>query len=139
MRHSTAHHRPPANLLLRRRSFAVEAGPTWFDRLKGGLDLEEALGSNWLNKIGIVLVVLGVASFLAYQLRQVGPLGKVLVGVLVSLTLLVGGIFLERKKGYRILGRAGIGGGWALTFFTAYAMYHVRRRASSPRRRLTCC
>ncbi len=106
-------------------SFDVQPGPSWFDKLKGGLDLEEALGSNWLNKIGIVLVVLGVASFLAYQLRQVGPVGKVLVGVLVSLTLLAGGIFLERKPGYRILGRAGIGGGWALTFFTAYAMYHV--------------
>jgi uncharacterized membrane protein len=106
-------------------SFDVQPGPSWFDKLKGGLDLEEALGSNWLNKIGIVLVVLGVASFLAYQLRQVGPMGKVLVGVLVSMTLLVGGIFLERKPGYRILGRAGIGGGWALTFFTAYAMYHV--------------
>jgi len=106
-------------------SVAVEAGPTWFEKLKGGLDIEEALGANWLNKIGIVLVVLGVASFLAYQLRQVGPAGKVLVGVLVSLTLLGGGIFLERKPGYRILGRAGIGGGWALCFFTAYAMYHV--------------
>jgi uncharacterized membrane protein len=107
-------------------SFAVEAGPSWFERLKGGLDIEEALGANWLNKIGIVILVFGVAFFLAYQLRQIGPLGKVLVGMSVSLALLGGGIFLERKPGYRILGRAGIGGGWALTFFTTYAMYHVQ-------------
>lgn len=106
-------------------TFAVEIGPTLFERLKGGLDLEEALGANWLNKIGIVILVIGVALFLAYQLRQVGPAGKVLVGVLVSGTLLLGGVFMERKPGYRILGRAGIGGGWALAFFTAYAMYHV--------------
>ena len=105
--------------------FAVELGPTLFERLKGGLDLEEALGANWLNKIGIVILVIGVALFLAYQLRQVGPAGKVLVGVLVSAALLLGGIFMERKGRYRILGRAGIGGGWALAFFTAYAMYHV--------------
>ena len=102
------------------------AGPSLFERLKGGLDIEQALGGNWLNKIGIILLVLGVASFLAYQLRQVGPAGKVLVGVLVSAALLGGGIFLERKPGYRILGRAGIGGGWALAFFTTYAMYHVQ-------------
>lgn len=102
-----------------------ETSPTLFERLKGGLDLEEAMGTNWLNKIGIVILVFGVAFFLAYQLRQVGPAGKVLVGVLVSGALLGGGIFLERKPGYRILGRAGIGGGWALGFFTAYAMYHV--------------
>ncbi len=107
-------------------SFAVEAGPSWFDRLKGGLDIEEALGTNWLNKIGIVLLVLGVAYFLGKQLGQMGPAGKVLVGFLVSFTLLGGGIFLERKPGYRILGRAGIGGGWALTFFVTYAMYHVQ-------------
>jgi uncharacterized membrane protein len=101
-------------------------GPSLFERLKGGLDIEQALGGNWLNKIGIILLVLGVASFLAYQLRQVGPAGKVLVGVLVSAVLLGGGIFLERKPGYRILGRGGIGGGWALAFFTTYAMYHVQ-------------
>lgn len=106
-------------------TFSTEASLTWFEKLKGGLDIEEALDANWLNKIGIVILVLGVAFFLAYQLRQVGPAGKVLVGVLVSLTLLGGGIFLERKAGYRFLGRAGIGGGWALCFFTAYAMYHV--------------
>ena len=105
--------------------FATDSGSSWFERLKGGLDIEEALGANWLNKIGVVILVFGVAFFLAYQLRQVGPLGKVLVGLSVSLALLGGGILLERKPGYRILGRAGIGGGWALTFFTTYAMYHV--------------
>jgi uncharacterized membrane protein len=87
--------------------------------------LEEKLGANWLNKLGIVILVFGVAFFLAYQLRTLGPLGKIVVGFAVSGTLLVGGLFLERRDKYRILARAGIGGGWALTFFTAYAMYHV--------------
>lgn len=101
------------------------AASGWFDSVKGGLNFEEALGANWLNKIGIVILVFGVAFFLAYQLRQVGPAGKVLVGALVSAALLGGGIFLERKPGYTIIGRAGIGGGWALAFFVAYATYHV--------------
>ncbi|HZD33381.1 MAG TPA: DUF2339 domain-containing protein, partial [Candidatus Angelobacter sp.] len=107
------------------QSMTPELEPTLLDRLKGGLDLEEAMGANWLNKIGIVILVIGVALFLAYQLRQVGPAGKVLVGVLVSAALLGSGIWMERKPGYRVLGRAGIGGGWALAFFTSYAMYHV--------------
>jgi hypothetical protein len=106
-------------------SFMQPATSGWFDSVKEGFNLEEALGANWLNKIGIVILVFGVAFFLAYQLRQVGPAGKVLVGVLVSAVLLGGGIFLERKKGFAILGRAGIGGGWALAFFVAYATYHV--------------
>jgi hypothetical protein len=58
--------------------FAAQPQPTFFDKLKGGLYLEEALGANWLNTIGIVILVIGVALFLAYQLRQVGPAGKVL-------------------------------------------------------------
>lgn len=114
--------------LLRERSAPSFAGveqPTWFDRLKGGFDLEEALGTNWLNKIGIVILVLGIAFFLAYQLREMGPAGKVAVGFIVSATLLGGGILLERRRGYELLARAGMGGGWALTFFTTYAMYHV--------------
>jgi len=106
-------------------SFAKPAASGWFDSLKGGFNLEEALGANWLNKIGIVILVFGVAFFLAYQLRQVGPAGKVLVGALVSAALLGAGIFLERKPGFAIIGRAGIGGGWALAFFVAYATYHV--------------
>jgi len=87
--------------------------------------LEEKLGANWLNKLGIVILVFGVAFFLAYQLRTLGPLGKIVVGFAVSATLLIGGLLLERRNTYRIFARAGIGGGWALTFFTTYAMYHV--------------
>jgi uncharacterized membrane protein len=87
--------------------------------------LEEKLGANWLNKLGIVILVIGVTFFLAYQLRTLGPLGKTAVGYLVSMTLLVGGLLLERRKRYQVFARAGIGGGWALTFFVTYAMYHV--------------
>jgi hypothetical protein len=43
----------------------------------------------------------------------------------VSFVLLAGGMWLERKPTYRIFARGGIGGGWALAFFTSYAMYHV--------------
>ncbi len=48
----------------------------WFDSVKEGFNLEEALGANWLNKVGIVILVVGIAIFLAYQLRQVGTCGK---------------------------------------------------------------
>jgi len=102
-----------------------ETGPTIFDRFRSSLDIEEMLGTDWLNKVGIVLVVLGVAFFLAYQLKTMGPAGKVLVGFVTSAVLLGAGIWFERGDRYRILARAGIGGGWALLFFTTYAMYHV--------------
>jgi len=99
--------------------------PSLFDRFKSSLDIEEMLGTDWLNKLGIILLVLGVAFFLAYQLRTMGPAGKVLVGLVTGGVLLGAGIWIERRDRYRILARAGIGGGWALLFFTTYAMYHV--------------
>jgi uncharacterized membrane protein len=95
------------------------------DQVKSSHNLEETLGTNWLNKLGIVILVLGVAFFLAYELKTLGPAGKILVGFATSAVLLGAGIWFERKDVYRILARAGIGGGWALLFFTTYAMYHV--------------
>jgi len=92
---------------------------------KHSLSLEERLGANWLNKLGIIILVIGVTFFLAYQLRTLGPLGKTVVGYVISVMLLVGCLLLERRKKYQIFARAGIGGGWALTFFVTYAMYHV--------------
>ena len=90
-----------------------------------GFSLEQRLGANWLNKLGIAILVIGLAFFLAYKLQTWGPGGKVLCGYCTSLALLAGGVWLERKETYRIFARGGIGGGWALTFFTTYAMYHV--------------
>jgi uncharacterized membrane protein len=88
-------------------------------------NMEEVLGTNWLNKIGMIILVIGVALFLAYEMRAVGPAGKVLVGFMVSAAFLGAGIFFERREQWRILARAGMGGGWALLYFTTYAMNHI--------------
>lgn len=89
------------------------------------LNLEETLGTNWLNKIGIIILVIGVALFLAYEVRELGPLGKVLVGYVVCAAMLGCGLLFEGREQWRILARAGIAGGWALLYFTTYALYHV--------------
>ena len=96
-----------------------------FDRLHLSLNFEELLGTNWLSKIGASILVLGIAFFLAWQLREVGPAGKVLVGWLTGGALLGAGIFFERKERYRIVARAGVAAGWALLFLTSYAMHHI--------------
>lgn len=96
------------------------------ERMKSVFALEEVLGTNWLNKLGVVILVLGLALFGIYELGQLGAAGKVGLLIVVGAGLLGGGIYLERKERYQILGRAGIGGGWALLFFTTYAMHHVQ-------------
>lgn len=94
-------------------------------RFFGG-ELEETLGTNWLNKLGIIILVIGIALFIGYQLRTLGPAGKDMVGLVVAVAMLGAGIRYERREQWKILARAGIGGGWALAFFVAYAMRHVQ-------------
>ncbi|HEX7893830.1 MAG TPA: DUF2339 domain-containing protein, partial [Terriglobales bacterium] len=94
-------------------------------RIKSVFALEETLGRNWLNKLGITLLVIGIASFGIYELGQVGPLGKDIASYAAAIGLLAGGIFFEKRERYRILGHTLIGGGWALLFFTSYALYNV--------------
>lgn len=88
------------------------------------ISLEERLGGNWLAKLGISILVIGVAFFLAPRLLNMGPAGKSLTGISISLLLLLGGLWLERRPPYRVFARAGISGGWALLFFTTFAMHH---------------
>ncbi len=89
-------------------------------------ELEEKLGKNWLNKIGIVALVIGIALFLAYKFPTLSNPEKVGLGYFVSFAILGLGVYLERKDLYRIFARALIGGGWALVFFTTYAMHFVK-------------
>src|SRR6266481_478337 len=99
--------------------------PTLQQRMKTVSAIEETLGTNWLNKLGIIILVVGVALFGIYELGALGPLGKVGISYLASAFLLVGGIYLEKIERYRLLGRTGIGGGWALLFFSTFGIYHV--------------
>jgi len=99
--------------------------PTLQQRMKTVSAIEETLGTNWLNKLGIIILVVGVALFGIYELGALGPLGKVGISYLASAFLLVGGIFLEKNERYNLLGRTGIGGGWALLFFSTFGIYHV--------------
>jgi uncharacterized membrane protein len=89
------------------------------------VSLEERLGQNWLNKLGIVILVIGVALFLGVEARTLGPLGKSLIGFALAAAILGGGLWLERKPTYRLFARACIGGGWALLFFLSFAIYHL--------------
>jgi len=103
----------------------ASSAPSFSDRVHSALNLEETLGANWLNKLGVVILVIGVFLFLGYEWRQMGPAGKITLGYLVSAVLLGGGFFLERRERYRIFARAAIGGGWAMLYATTYAMHHV--------------
>jgi uncharacterized membrane protein len=92
---------------------------------RSSAEWEALVGGNWLNKLGIFVLVIAIALFLGYSFTQLGPAGRSSIGLAVSAVLLVGGVILERRAPYVIFARGLIGGGWAGLYFTVYAMQAV--------------
>lgn len=88
--------------------------------------LETRIGRDWLNRIGIVSLVLGVAFFILYSFQYLGPAAKLAIGAAIAGGLLGAGVWLERRAPFRWVARGLIGGGWALLYFTTYAMHHIQ-------------
>ncbi len=98
--------------------------PTMKDRMKAISALEDALGTNWFAKLGGIMVVIGVTTIGLIKLQSFGAAGKAIVSYLVASLLLAGGIFLEKRERYQLLGRVGIGCGWALLFGSTYGIHN---------------
>jgi uncharacterized membrane protein len=65
--------------------------------------LESKIGGHWLNRVGIIAVLIGVAYFLKYVFDNewVGPAGRVLIGLVSGLVVM---LWSERvrRRGYAI-------------------------------------
>jgi hypothetical protein len=90
---------------------------------RSSVEWETLIGGNILNKLGALLFVIGVMSFLGYYGTHMSPAGRAGLAVLVSVGLLGVGIWLERRENYRLFARGLMGAGWAALYATAYAMY----------------
>lgn len=85
--------------------------------------LEAKIGLYWLNRLGIGLLVLGVVFLILYSFQYFGAFAKISTGYIVGALMLAGGNWLA-GKGNKWVGSNLMGGGWALTYFTTYAMYY---------------
>jgi uncharacterized membrane protein len=91
---------------------------------------EMRLGTYWLVRIGIVMVLTALAFFgnYAYQnfIGRIGPAGKVILLYLASGGLLgVGAWLYRRHKTLRNYSQVLIAGGLAAVYFTTYAAHHL--------------
>jgi len=89
--------------------------------------LESRIGSQWFNRIGILAVLIGVAWFLklAFDNHWIGPLGRVLIGLLAGAALIA---WSERfhRRGYAIFSYSlkAIGSGTLyLSLWAAFQLY----------------
>ena len=103
-------------------------------RRKWTENFEQMLGEKWFNKLGILAVVVGVALLIGYSFKYMGPAVKIGIGYAFGASLLLFGTYMEKKENFSIYGKTLIGGGWAINYFTTYAMHHIEavRLINSP-------
>ena len=91
------------------------------ERIK--VDWELILGGNWLARIGVLAVVIGVAFFLklAFDNQWIGEAGRVALGVTGGIGLLIAGELLHRR--YPIYAQALLGGGIAVLYVSIFAAF----------------
>ena len=94
-------------------------------RTRSTADWEATVGGNWLNKLGVLILVIGIALALGYSFTRVGPAGRVAISLAASVSMLAAGAVLEPRDRYRTFARGLLGGGWAALYFTVYAMHAV--------------
>lgn len=91
-------------------------------------DLEKIIGESWINKIGILIVVIGVAIGAKYSIENelISPLTRIILGYLVGIGLLGFGIKLKPKfEGYSaVLVSGAISIFYFITYF-AYSFYDL--------------
>ena len=97
-------------------------------RPKQPSDLEKIIGESWINKIGILIVIIGVAIGAKYSIENelISPLTRIILGYLVGIGLLGFGIKLKPKfEGYSaVLVSGSISIFYFITYF-AYSFYNL--------------
>jgi len=88
-------------------------------------NFEQMLGEKWFNKLGIIAVVVGIVLLVGYSFRFFGVVGKLSVGYAFGLGLLGYGVYVEKKENLSAFGKSLVAGGWAINYFTTFAMYHI--------------
>lgn len=91
-------------------------------------DLERFIGENLINKIGIVILVLGMGFFLKYAIDQnwINEIGRTCIGVVTGGVLI--GLGHKMRNLYRSFSSVLIGGGIAILYFAitiAFQQYHL--------------
>ncbi|MDJ1468366.1 DUF2339 domain-containing protein [Xanthocytophaga flava] len=85
--------------------------------------LEAFIGGNLINKIGILILVIGLGIFVKYAIdnNMVGPIGRITGGYLAGLALL--GLSYRLKNKYSAYSAVLLSGGVATLYFTTYFAY----------------
>jgi len=98
---------------------------SWWDKwVRNNPDIEKFIGENLINKIGIAVLVLGIAFFVKYAIDKnwIKEWGRVAIGIGCGALLIAIAHYL--RKNYRSFSSVLVGGGLAVFYFTIAFAFH---------------
>lgn len=102
---------------------------SWYDKFrKNNPDLEKFIGENLVSKIGIAILVIGIAFFVKYAIDKewINEIARVGIGVLCGGIVL--GFAHRLRKNFKAFSSVLVAGGIAIFYFTigiAFHQYHI--------------
>ena len=93
------------------------------NRPKQPSDLEKIIGESWINKIGILIVIIGVAIGAKYSIENelISPLTRIILGYMMGIGLLGFGIKLKPK--FEDYSAVLVSGAISIFYFITYFAY----------------
>lgn len=94
-----------------------------------GQHLESRMGLTWVNRIGVITLIIGVGFFFKYAIDNewIGETGRVILGVLAGFAAVAAGDVLSRRN-QKVFAQGISGLGIAilyLSFYASFGFYHL--------------
>jgi len=95
--------------------------------------IEQRLGGTWLNRVGALVLTLGIAFFLKYAFdnQWIQPAGRVALGLITGVALLLVGERLQRAA-YRAPAQGVVAVGIAALYLSVYAAFAFYQLVTQP-------